>query len=122
MQMQTQLAENTGPSNILSRSEHILSFINHALTSSATARPLKNQGARHKTKDSLGMDDLRIVPEKDDLSDSTDSDDETPPTSGVSTDDEMIDTAVNLLLAILEGMSICRNNICVVKPHDGFSE
>jgi hypothetical protein len=107
MQMQTQLAETAGPSNILSKPEHILSFIKHALTSVTTSQPPTNQGAQRKTKDSLGMGDLRIVPQKDDLSNNDDSDDEAH-TSDTSTDGEMVETAVDLLLAILEGAVPCR--------------
>ena len=123
MQMQAQLADTAEPSNILRKPEHILSFIQHALTSASSPQPPANQGAQRNAKDTLGMADLRIVPEKDDLLDNGDSDDETPPTSNVSTDDEMTDTAVNLLLAILEGTSTYRKKISLPsKPHDGHSE
>lgn len=105
MQMQTQLAESAGPSNILSKPKHILSFIKHALVSTTIVRPPVSHGVQHKTKDTLGTQDFRIVLETNDSSDNGDSDDETPVTSDVSTDVDMTDTAVNLLLAILEGMS-----------------
>ena len=105
MQMQKQLAGSAGPSNILSQTEHILSFIKHALTQGTAAQTLPNHSAQHKTNDSLKMGDLRIVSEQDDLSDSGDSDDEDH-VSGILADEAMIDTAIDLLLAILEGMSV----------------
>lgn len=106
IQMQTQLSESAGSSNILSQPEHILSFIKHALGSTIIAPPQANQRTQPKAEASLSLKDLRIVPEKDDFTDEGDSDDETPEASGVSVDDEMTETAVNLLLAILEGMNL----------------
>jgi hypothetical protein len=106
MQMQKQLAGSAGPSNILSKTEHILSFIKHALTQGIAAQPLPNHSAQRKTSDSLKVGDLRIVPEKDDLSDSGDSDDEDPHASGIFAEGAMTDTAIDLLLAILEGTSV----------------
>jgi hypothetical protein len=106
MQMQKQLAGSAGPSNILSKTEHILSFIKHALTQETAAQPLPNHSAQRKTNDSLKLGDLRIVPEKNDLSDNEDSDDEDPHASGTFADEAMTATATDLLLAILEGTSV----------------
>jgi hypothetical protein len=103
MQMQTHLTEKAGSSNILSKPEHILSFVRHALTSVTTQHSI-NEGAQHEAADSLMIKDLRIVPEKDSLSGGDDSDDEDTHTSGISIEDEMTSTAVDLLLAVLEGM------------------
>ncbi|EGN93069.1 hypothetical protein SERLA73DRAFT_163744 [Serpula lacrymans var. lacrymans S7.3] len=100
IQMQSQLAGNAS-SNILSKPEHILLFVKHALEPSDVGQPegqsREPQGSMH----GLSLKDLRIVPEEDDdsLQDS-DSDDETPEHGGL--DYEMIETAVNLLLATLE--------------------
>lgn len=110
IQMQTQLAEGAGPSNILTKPEHILSFIKHALTSATTAQPpAKNQGPQRKTAGSLTVVNLRMMPQNDDLSDGGDSDDEAVHPFGISIDGEMTETAVDLLLAVLEGTVACRN-------------
>jgi hypothetical protein len=118
IQMQTQLAESAGPSNILTKPEHILSFIKHALTSATTAQPpTKNQGPQPETTGSLRVVNLRILPQNDDLSDDGDSDDETVHPFGISIDGEMTETAVDLLLAVLEGTVTCRNIIPAVKSN-----
>lgn len=103
IQMQTQLAEKAGSSNILNKPEHILSFIKHALTTPIVHYNSASEQVRHLTTDALKLEDLRIVPPEDDLSEEGDSDDEGSEAPGVSADAEITETAVNLLLAILEG-------------------
>ncbi|CAK5275656.1 unnamed protein product [Mycena citricolor] len=75
VQMQTQLAD--GPSTILGNPSHILSFVRHVLET--------------KPEDAKDED--------------SDSDDDTPNAEIIGPDDEMTETAVNLLLAVLEGTS-----------------
>lgn len=96
--------DSSSDNNILSRPEHVLTFIKHALQSdtmqdaASSADPSPRQG--------LTMDDLRIVPEEnpdDDSGTEGDSDDETPSLQGVRPNDEMTVTALNLLLSLLEG-------------------
>jgi hypothetical protein len=85
----------------------MLSFIKHALqndTTQDTAPERASKGSR--PQQGLTLDDLRIVPEEeqdDDADMERDSDDETPGLQGTRPDDEMIITALNLLLSILEG-------------------
>jgi len=126
MQMQKQLAETAGPSNILSKTEHILSFIKHALSPATAAQSPTSHGAQRKANDSLKIRDLRILPEKDDLSDNGDSDDEDPRASDIFADEEMTDTAIDLLLAIFEGTSAYKTkSISYVKRNiimDGLSK
>ncbi|KAH7930074.1 hypothetical protein BV22DRAFT_1191545 [Leucogyrophana mollusca] len=104
MQMQTQLSGNSSSSNILSKPEHILSFVKHALepavTGASDAEPQREKGPGYGLK----MEDLRIVPQEEDVPyEDGDSDDEEPGTgSALPTDDEMAETAINLLLATLE--------------------
>jgi hypothetical protein len=98
-----------GPSsnNILSKPEHILSFIKHALqneTMQVAAQKQTSKGPMPRS--GLTMGDLRIVPEEeqgDDVDLEGDSDDETSDPQGVQLNDEMTITALNLLLSILEG-------------------
>lgn len=103
IQMQSKLTNAAGSSDVLRKPEHILSFVKHALASteelSGPREPASNPQAT-----TLKMQDLRIVPEDhDELSDDVDSDDETPDTEGALGEAEMTETAVNLLLAVLEG-------------------
>lgn len=103
--------DGTSSSNILSKPEHVLTFIKHALQSDivqdaapkqASVDPISRQG--------LTRDDLRIVSEGDPDEDNdteADSDDETPGLQGARPNDEMIITALNLLLSILEGFLLC---------------
>ncbi|KII94758.1 hypothetical protein PLICRDRAFT_33568 [Plicaturopsis crispa FD-325 SS-3] len=103
IQMQTHLAEGNASSNILSKPEHILSFVKHALQSAATSSPQDDHRENTKNGHGLKMEDLRIVPEDDtDELDDGDSDDEAPESGGAAVDNEMIDTAINLLLSVLE--------------------
>lgn len=104
LQMQNQLSADSSSSNILRKPDHILVFIKHALESAQPVTPSAQAGRRHEDKTGLRMEDLRIIPEKEEEVEEGDSDDETPDAgpSG-SSDQEMIVTAVNLLLSILEG-------------------
>ncbi|KAF8490277.1 hypothetical protein JB92DRAFT_3010158 [Gautieria morchelliformis] len=91
LQMQTQLS-----TAVLSKPEHVLSFVKHALgseppPSTASARPVLKKG--------LGIKDLRIVEE--DTSEAKDSDDEESDDS-MGAKDEMQVRGITLLLSILE--------------------
>ncbi|KAI0036174.1 hypothetical protein K488DRAFT_41568 [Vararia minispora EC-137] len=105
VQMQTQMAGDSPSTNILKKPEHILSFIKHVLEPVAAGSFGSGQ-VRKTVKSGLGLEDLRIV--GNDLDDDQlldgDSDDEHDPLESHSTptDDEMVVTTVNLLLAILE--------------------
>ena len=98
-------------SNILSKPEHILSFIKHALQNDMLQDTVPEQMSTgpspHK---GLTLDDLRIVPEEeqhDDADMEGDSDDEERGLPGARANDEMTITALNLLLSILEGTLFC---------------
>ncbi|KAJ7781261.1 hypothetical protein B0H16DRAFT_1497669 [Mycena metata] len=88
VQMQSQLSD--GPSTILGKPAHMLSFVKHALDSgrpeSETKKPSNAPPYQFNLNDS----------------DEGDSDDDTPGADIISPDDEMIETSVNLLLAVLE--------------------
>ncbi|KAA1475539.1 hypothetical protein DENSPDRAFT_429786 [Dentipellis sp. KUC8613] len=103
--------------SILSRPEHILAFVQHALEDDINAASTSTQhkserGKPTKGSGGLGMEDLRIVDTADEdedentQDDERDSDDENevPGMEGVSVrpDEEMSVTAVNLLLSVLE--------------------
>lgn len=97
MQMQAQLSEDSSLQGLLSKPEHILQFVKHTLE--PTTVPSEKPGSK-----SLGMADLRIVPDDDGaFSSDNDSDDEGDEGSASFRDDEMTETAINLLLATLEG-------------------
>ncbi|KAF7355296.1 RTP1-C1 domain-containing protein [Mycena sanguinolenta] len=90
VQMQTQLSD--GPSTILGKPAHILSFVKHALE---PERP------ELKTKPA-DTNPFKFNVETSDDADEGDSDDDTPGADIIGPDDEMIETSVNLLLAVLE--------------------
>jgi hypothetical protein len=102
IQMQSQLSDDNSSSNILKRPDHILSFVKHALET-ATIPEHVTRGPGHTAHDGLRMEDLRIIDQEDTvLDEEVDSDDESPG-DAASPDEEMTETAVNLLLSILEG-------------------
>lgn len=109
VQMQTQLADDPSSTNILKKPEHILSFVKHALDSAIAE--LSSSESYKPTKRGLNLESFRIVDdslsEDEDLYPDADSDDERDDALvGESTaDDEILPTAINLLLAILEGHS-----------------
>ncbi|KAI9458406.1 hypothetical protein BJY52DRAFT_1204364 [Lactarius psammicola] len=95
VQVQTQMSKD-GPSssNILSKPEHVFSFIKHALQNDSTFQNPESKTGPKKPSVRLGMtmNDLRI----------DDSDDETPNQEGAQPNSEMTITALNLLLSVLE--------------------
>ncbi|KAJ7744466.1 hypothetical protein DFH07DRAFT_963690 [Mycena maculata] len=92
VQMQTQLSD--GPSTILGKPAHMLSFVKHALES----RCLESEAKTPKPKKTLPYQlDLHYSD-----SEEGDSDDDTPGADIIIPDDEMVETSVNLLLAVLE--------------------
>ena len=106
--------DDPSSSNVLSKPEHVLTFIKHALqgdTGQDTA--FKQASVNPSSRQGLTMNDLRIVPEKDadeDTDTEGDSDDETSSlqgAQGAQPNDEMTITALNLLLSILEGGIFC---------------
>ncbi|KAJ7047394.1 hypothetical protein C8F04DRAFT_935919 [Mycena alexandri] len=88
VQMQTQLSD--GPSTILGKPAHMLSFVKHALDSGRPESETKKPS--NAPPYTFNLDNL----------DEGDSDDDTPGADIISPDDEMIETSVNLLLAVLE--------------------
>ncbi|KAG6337346.1 hypothetical protein ID866_1719 [Astraeus odoratus] len=100
MQMRAQLSGDSSPQSILSKPEHILQFIKHALEPPIKQAPSTepNVGSHH----GLGLADLRIVPPDENEFQDTDSDDEEPSGQNGNGDDEMTETAITLLLATLE--------------------
>ncbi|KAN0132796.1 hypothetical protein V8E53_009467 [Lactarius tabidus] len=108
VQVQTQMSKD-GPSssNILSKPEHVFSFIKHALHSDSTLQSPdpKTGPKRPSARQGMTMNDLRIVPKEEqdeDLDIDGDSDDETPNQEVAQPNNEMTITALNLLLSVLE--------------------
>ncbi|KAH9017024.1 hypothetical protein EDB84DRAFT_1629366 [Lactarius hengduanensis] len=107
VQVQTQMSKD-GPSssNILSKPEHVFSFIKHALQSDTTLQsPEPKTGPKKpNVRQGMTMNDLRIVPqeEQEDDSDMGDSDDEIPNQEVAQPNSEMTTTALNLFLSVLE--------------------
>ncbi|KAH9951727.1 hypothetical protein B0H21DRAFT_842799 [Amylocystis lapponica] len=103
VQMQTQLSSDGSSAGILSKPGHMLSFIKHALDSATSPNSGLTQKPVQRTENGLRMEDLRIVPEEEEGLEDTDSDDEESDSHlGEAGDQEMVVTAVNLLLSILE--------------------
>ena len=82
----------------------ILSFIKHVLaTAVSPSRTLPEQKARQKMA-GLRLEDLRIVPDGEtEGSFGSENSDNDETTGMAAADREMLDTAINLLLAVLEG-------------------
>ena len=104
--MQNQLSSGDSSFDILKKPDHILSFIKHALQTATQIPITPAESKRQKTAGGLRIEDLRIVEEKDEEDelvegDSDDEDEPTAPKEG--SDEDMTSTALNLLLAILEG-------------------
>jgi hypothetical protein len=98
--MQTQLSDGKTSSNILCKPAHLLSFIKHVLDP-VNPGPLKTHNGG-KSDSVLRIDGISSREVESELDD--DSDDEMPGSEVVGADHEMIETALNLLLSILEGM------------------
>ena len=101
--MQAQISDRSEPSSMLHDPDNILLFVKHVLGFAAIAPPEPKPPGESKAGHTLRMEDLRLVPEEDHLS-SEDSDDE-PDDTAVTIDGSMTETAINLLLSILEGRS-----------------
>lgn len=89
-------------SSILENVQHVLSFIAHALEPTATSHfeALKDRATRSSTP---GLEGLRIVDNDDDYGNDAHSPDSLE--SGDPVAQDLAFTAVNLLLAVLEGDS-----------------
>lgn len=90
--MQTQLS-----STVLSKPEHVLSFIKHALCLEPSTRP----PVESVLKKGLGLKDLRIVDENATKFNNSDDGDVTDYSGDGK--DEMLVTSITLLLSVLEG-------------------
>jgi hypothetical protein len=64
---------------------------------------LESGGPEPETKKPASANPFKLDLDEGDLDDEGDSDDDTPGVDIISPDDEMIETSVNLLLAVLEG-------------------
>ncbi|KAG2156029.1 hypothetical protein DEU56DRAFT_765220 [Suillus clintonianus] len=105
---------------ILSRPKDVLEFVRHALevsdaASSAPVSSTSNRGTSNEHRKGLLREDLRIIPEEqDDLEIGPDSDDEY---DEEIEGEDMVETAVGLLLAILEANpSLTPNNTPSLTP------
>lgn len=98
VQIQNQLSSGNSSFNILKKPDHILSFIKHALES-ASSKTSTQVSTEPKSSQGLKLEDLKIVDNEE-----GDSDDEDDPVDEDS-DEDMTSTSLNLLLAILEGLS-----------------
>jgi hypothetical protein len=108
VQVQSRMSrDDTSSNNILSKPEHVLTFIKHALQSDTVQdTPPKQASVDPSSHQGLTKKDLLIVSEDDpdeDNDSESDSDDETPGLEGAGRSDEMTITALNLLLSVLEG-------------------
>lgn len=99
MQIQNQLSSGDSSFDILKKPDHILSFIKHALESASSKTSSTQASAEPKASQGLKLEDLKIVENNE-----GDSDDEDDPVDEDS-DEDMTSTSLNLLLAILEGLS-----------------
>ncbi len=98
MQMQKLLSEGT-TANILKKPQQLLAFIHHVLESANTPSPAES---RHTDRSYL-EEKLEIVPVEPEVEEEGDSDDDLPDSEVVRPDDELLETAISLLLSVLEG-------------------
>lgn len=108
MQLQTQSTTGNTSTGILAKPSHILSFVKHALESAnAPKQPAPSTSMSPSILEPKGRDlqGLRIVDEIEAQEETIDgdSDDEDEDTVPTAPDDEITETAINLLLSILEG-------------------
>jgi hypothetical protein len=101
MEMQEQMT-GAGPLDIFKKPDHILLFVKHVLVSTTCTPSPAAPPQEEKATKGVGMTDLRFTSTEDTLSDS-DSDTEGRNVN-TTPDVEMLETALNLLLAILEGL------------------
>ncbi|THV08587.1 hypothetical protein K435DRAFT_772052 [Dendrothele bispora CBS 962.96] len=103
IQIQTVMSEGSSASEIFKRPTQVLEFVRQALDTppSLDTSSIKNQERRPQleigSNNHLGDDG-----DPDEGSDSADSDDELPDSERYTADDEMTETAINLLLSLLE--------------------
>jgi len=86
-------------SSILKKPDQLLTFIRQVLESTTAPKE------RPELTTSLGSNKLELGEEEndsDDESDGGDSDDDDPASEVIKPDDEMLETTLNLLLAVLE--------------------
>ncbi|KAF5364260.1 hypothetical protein D9756_000652 [Leucocoprinus leucothites] len=100
MQMQKQLSEGTA-SNILKKPQQMLSFIHHVLESGNPTPSEYQRAEEPKLEERLRIVSLASEPE-DAAVNEGDSDDDMPDSETIRPDDELIETAINLLLSVLE--------------------
>jgi hypothetical protein len=110
IQMQIHLADSDSSSSVFRKPEHILSFVKQALVS-VTAVPVEAAMNSCGLHSPFILTGLRTAVEDERLSEGEDSDDERPRDVS-SSDEEMTETALNLLLALLESMSFNWMVIC----------
>ena len=115
VQVQAQMSKD-GPScsNILSKPEHVFSFIKHALRNDSTPQSPESKTGPNNSSVCRGMtmDNLRIARKEEqdeDLDRDGDSDDETPNQEDAQPNNDMMITALNLLLSVLEGTTFHMN-------------
>jgi len=95
-QIQKRLSEGT-TSNILRKPAHFLSFIFRVFESASLALESGSMGGTKSTQEA--------VPRTAEIFDDVDSDDESTGSEIIGPDDELIETAITLLLSILESVS-----------------
>lgn len=97
LQMQKHLSEGT-TSNILKRPQQMLLFVHHVLESFNASPNVEPPIERSGLEQSL-----RFIPTTKEASEEGDSDDDMPDSEVLRPDDELVETALNLLLSVLEG-------------------
>jgi nicotinic acid mononucleotide adenylyltransferase len=112
VQMQNKLSDDSS-SNILNNTDHILSFVKHALESTPSREQAAVSEAKAHSYSGKTLETLRIIEESKDEIGADSDDEEEEDWAGT----EMTTTAVNLLLAILESMAYVPNILLYLTPH-----
>lgn len=101
---------------ILSRPKDVLEFVRHALDVSDTPSPMlprfgsgtSKSGTNNERRKGLLKEDLRFIPEEQDAMETEEDSDDEVEVEG----ENMVETAVGLLLAVLEGSSLFASSRC----------
>jgi hypothetical protein len=101
---------------ILSRPKDVLEFVRHALDVSDTPSPVlprsgfgtSKSDTNNERRKGLFKEDLRFIPEEQDAMETEEDSDDEVEVEG----ENMVETAVGLLLAVLEGSSLFASSRC----------
>jgi hypothetical protein len=109
IQMQAMISDGSSSLGIFKKPTQVLGFIKQALDTTSSTSDSSSSGENKKKErphlDGFKLSRLSVVDndEAGEPSDAEDSDDDLPDSERLTANDEMTETAINLLLSVLEG-------------------